>query len=83
MNTGALARIMRAVLTGDRQAFKVTPGKEDIKAAQILKQLTAMEAAIAVTTRRASAKGRLKKQSQKMRKRAEAEWKGHNQSRCK
>ena len=49
LSAGFLVRVIRAVLTGDRQATKVMLRREHIKAAQALPQLAAHESALAVS----------------------------------
>ena len=41
LSTGTHAKVMRAVLSGKRQAITITPTSEDIKAAQALLQIAA------------------------------------------
>ena len=45
-STGVLARAIRAVLTGDRQAITIMPMRKDIEAAQTLQQLAMTKSAL-------------------------------------
>ena len=57
LSAGRLARVMRSVLTGHRQAIMVTPTNEDIKAAQGYQRLAITVLSADISTRESPGKG--------------------------